>query len=742
MPRLLGFDTETFLIMPGNLAPKPVVASFHDGSQGWFERFLNPFDDDCAEETIEGALTPGIILAVANGAYDAALSMRHQPHLTKLWFDKYRRGEVFDIEIAAALDAVAEGRMTDGMVLDRNHQPLRKDGESGKVTSRFSLNNCVWLYLGRRNAKENDAYRLRYGELSRMPKEQWPREAVEYPVDDAGNQREVAAVQLEHSQNIGMIGAQFNEPPLLAMSHLALHTWAHFCMHLGAVHGFRTDADRIAAIEKKINANVETDTQKFLVWGFMHTVNTGTKKAPVWEVKENGAAIKREVILAYGGRADVACTHCEGTGKVPSEKTGKPVNCKPCGATGLDVPVSVPRTPADGIAADRDTLDGTGNERLEAWAEAGKNDKMRETYLPWLKQGVRETINTRPNAVLATGRCSYDGLLQLIPPKARECIVADDDMCFVSCDYPSQELCTLAQATYWVTGESQMRDIINQTRDPGALHAQFGARMGGIDANDSEAMKAFLKAAKIKSSREAALRQMAKAANFGFPGMMGVPTFVLAKRKEGLRFCVLAGINAECAKTVLEWREKPLKKPTCPDCLEVAAQLREDWFRQWPEIRPYFKWVSTLEETQHGLKIVTPGTGFVRDGMQASAAANHTFQHLGAYVSKYAMCLTTTEAYTDEASPLFGAKPVVLAHDELFFKVPMKTRGAAGKRICEHMLTAMRTFCPDIDAPEPEPAFCKYWYKKAELVKDAEGRPVLADDGQPVLWAPSEEWSA
>lgn len=750
MPALLGFDTETHIITDGNLAPEPVVASFHDGAQGWYERFLNPFDDDCAEETIEGALRPGIVLATANGPYDAAVTSRRMPSLLKLWFEKYRRGEIFETQIAAALDAIAEGRLADGMAFDRNFQPLRVDGETGKVTTRFSLNNCVWLYLGRRNAKENDEYRLKYGELSKLPKEQWPHTAKIYPVDDAGNQREVARVQRDTCQNIGKIGAQFNEKPLLDMTHLQLHAWAHFCMHLGAVYGFRTDPVRVAAIEAKVNATLEEDNKLFLKWGFLKWASRLKKKdAPCTceagcpacsDLKEVGSAVKREVILAYGGRLDVPCVKCGGTANVPSPTTGNPINCKDCGATGLDVPSTVPRTPAEGIAVDRDTLEGTGNPRLEAWAEAGKNDKMRETYLPWLKKGMASRINTRPNAVLATGRCSYDGLIQLIPPMARECIQADPGMVFVSCDYPSLELCTLAQATKWTVGYSRMADVINATKDPGALHSEFAARMAGIDPADKEALKAFLKAAKVKGSKEAGLRQMAKAANFGFPGMMGVPTFVLTKRKEGFRFCEMAGVNDKCTHTAMQWRAKDLEKPTCPDCLEVADGLRKAWFDSWPEIKPYFNWVTTLEETSRGLKIITPGTGFVRDGMTASAAANHTFQHLGAYAAKYALCLVTEEAYCDEKSPLWGSKPVVLAHDELFFQVPKATMGAAGKRICELMRHALKTFCPDIDVPEPEPAYCSYWYKRAILVKDEAGNPVpwvpVDEAGAPIEWAP------
>ena len=781
MPEMISLDTETELFGPGNMAPKPVVASFFDGAEGWFERFLNAFDDDCAEETIEGVIfRPGVVVAGANFAYDGAVCARRVPRWLKLLFDLYERGQIWDVEIVAALDAIAEGRMTDGMVLNRNMEPLRKFGDTGPVTNRFSLSNCVWLYKGRLDAKANDEFRLSYGELGKLPKSQWPEKAKIYPVDDARNTYEVAAVQrglvpgVPRAQNTGQIGEQFDATPLLPNT-----TWPTFqaraawAMHLGTVWGFRTDPERIAAIEKKITTSVDLDAlvidqlklerhtdetgkardqvarpylfSKFREWGFLK--NLPGKKD---DGKENRAGIKREVAIAYGSAPESKCKKCGGTGKMSSEKTGKPVQCKDddrgpgCDATGLDIAQTVPRTPSDGIATDRDTLDGTGNPRLEAWAEAGKTDKMIETYLPWLKQGVDTPINVRSNVLVASGRCSYDGLVQLIPPGARECIKARAGYVFCSTDYPSLELCTLAQATFWVLGYSRMREAINLSGDPGYLHTEFGAKMAGVDVANEGRMAEFKKLAEDKGSAEYRFRFMAKAANFGFPGGMGAPKLVLTKRKEGLYFCVASGLNKVCKPGVMEWKGKPLSKPTCPDCIDVAAKLREDWFQAWPEIKPYFQWVTTIDgiDDGHG-KLVTPGTGFVRGGLNFTSAANHSFQHIGACAAKHAFWLISKEAYTDERSPLWGTRPLVLVHDEAFSEMPRVGMLAAGWRTAEIMRDALRIFCPDIKVPLPEPAFCEYWYKKATLLRDkATGQPIDAPwvptdkAGNPVAWKP------
>jgi DNA polymerase I-like protein with 3'-5' exonuclease and polymerase domains len=77
----------------------------------------------------------------------------------------------------------------------------------------------------------------------------------------------------------------------------------------------------------------------------------------------------------------------------------------------------------------------------------------------------------------------------------------------LSVDYTAIELCTLAQITYSLYGHSKMRDLINDGVD---LHYWFAAQILGKSEADVTKEE----------------RQMAKACNFGFPGGMGIDTFV------------------------------------------------------------------------------------------------------------------------------------------------------------------------------------------------------------------------
>src|SRR5690606_33982647 len=96
------------------------------------------------------------------------------------------------------------------------------------------------------------------------------------------------------------------------------------------------------------------------------------------------------------------------------------------------------------------------------------------------------------------------------------------------------------------------------------------------------------------------------------------------------------GRGALCGvEKVTEWKRRAIS-PTCVTCIECAEELRSEWFEQWPEVREYFEWVKTHNGIEDGIaEVVSPGTGYVRGGLRASAAANHSFQHLAAMGAKH-----------------------------------------------------------------------------------------------------------
>jgi hypothetical protein len=684
--KMVAFDLETALIEPGILAPKIVCGS--TASTG-FVPALIPGDE--VLWNAKRILKSDLIIVGANVAFDFACLAAEDPDLLPPIFQAYEEGRVYDVQIAQALHAIAEGN-------------LYQDPATGQpLEGRYSLKRCVSFVLGRDDAKANDAWRLRYALLEGVPVEQWPAEAKQYPIDDAVNTLEVAIAQVKGG------GAGVTPGPHRNLGDLSNQAETAFALHLGAVWGLRTDRGRVEALRARTEEAHTRFVTKFRELGFFKA-----------DGKKDTKAIKRAVIRAYGGGTK-PCHLCV-SGKVLSPVSGNAINCAACSGTGLELGPT-PTTPTGGVSADRDTLAESGDIELAAFGD-NEPEKIRDTYLPFLEQGVDRPIALRPNVLVASGRTSYDGLIQLMPREgeARGCFKARDGYLYCSVDFGAGELCTLAQVCYWLFGRSQMMETINATGDPGSLHTALAATMSGCTTEEMTA--------RIKAKDEGAkkYRQAAKALNFGLPGGMGAAKLVLSKRKKnegtttlpdgtkvpGIRFCVLLLGAERCGvEKVTEWKGRPTP-PICKACVElVDAELRPAWFRQWPEIKLYFDWISNRVGEYGNGELPCFGTERVRGGLDFTNGANNGFQALQSDVTKLGHRLVNRESYLDEGSDVFGTRVIFEAHDELFSEVPIERAHRAAFRKTELMLQASRILVPDV-VMRAEPALSYCWTKSAE----------------------------
>lgn len=769
----VAFDTETHLVQPGLLAPPLVCGSV--AAIGDHELIAGHLLD--ADQTLEAFLkligAPHVTLIGANLAYDclvmAVAAAGRGVDAMPAIFDAYDRGAVYDLQIAEALHAVALGTLG-----------KRPDGsplftEEGKLTTRYSLANCVDIVLGRKNAKANDRYRMSYALLENTPIAEWPSEARTYPVDDAVNTLECALAQVSTRRNLHNLSAQ---------------VYAAWAMHLGAAWGFTPDPVAVDALAKRTAATRAEGIGEFITAGFFklhkktgEILRSKKTNAP----SKNQTLIKRLTALAYGcsgtcatcaGSGKVpgttkckacdgagndsetkfpddptsACGSCAGGGRVPNPKTQR--NCEPCDGTGLVLEsASCPRTDGSieededtgevsgklpGVSIGRDALEESGDELLMGFAGFSELDKVESTYLPWLREGITEDGRTRPitlkpNVLLETGRSSYGGVVQLLPRGMgiRECIVARPGYVLASIDYGGLELVTHAQSCLWIVGWSKLAEYINR-EGASAAHAALGAQLAGVEFED---FKKRMKGDYFLS----ACRQAAKPGNFGFPGGMGAPKLVLQQRKQGpdttakngrkykgLRFCIIMdGAEACGVRKVTSYKDRPLP-PTCEHCIECAERLRAKWFETFPENRLYFKEVSkAIEGTS---PVVQHVSNRERGGLEFCAAANGYFQGLAADGAKLALCRVAREQYVDRGTALYGCRTILFAHDELVIEMPSDVASEAAERVSELMVDSMRQFCPDV-AVEAPPALMRRWYKGAD--------PVYRD-GRLVPWEPKE----
>lgn len=530
---------------------------------------------------------------------------------------------------------------------------FRKDGS--KIQSgRYSLAECVLESLGRANAKENDEYRLRYAEFDGLPLDQWPEKARQYPVDDAVNTLLVAEAQAGY-QNLHNAPAQ---------------SWAAFAMHLGAIWGIRTDPTRVEEFATEVLRKQAELKDKFQQEGFYRV--GGTKKEP--KLVKDTKFIKSRVASAYLGQP--------------------------------------PRTEKGDVSTDRVTLEESGDPLLEAFAGVSKTDKL-ATYVPALREAARVPLNVKPNPILATGRSSYEGLIQLMPRKGgvRNCFKARDGFVFCSVDYSAIEMSGLAEACLELVGESVLAHAINADMDP---HSFFGAKMLSID------YETFFK--RKKEPEFDLLRQAGKAANFGFPGMMSTAKFVVAKRRDGQRVCKWADPNSRCgAEKTLVWKNRPTDYPLCVACLEHAEKLRRIFLEAWPEVQQYWKVVqSHIDPADDSVKQLVSFRK--RGGLSAPQAANTFFQGLTADGAKAAVVELTRRMYLDKSSALYGSRLVVFAHDETILEIPEDRAHDAAHEQAKVMVDEMSKFVRRVKV-KAEPALMRYWYKEAQPVY-VEGRLV------------------
>lgn len=317
----------------------------------------------------------------------------------------------------------------------------------------------------------------------------------------------------------------------------------------------------------------------------------------------------------------------------------------------------------------------------------------------------------------------------------RECFVPPPGRVYCSTDYSMLEACTLAQVCYSWFGYSEMREAINAGLD---LHLKLAARIDGCTYEEAQARR------KAGDKTIKNLRQAAKPVGFGLPGLMAPPKICFTARKDGVRFCELAGVlpEGQCGANgkTIEWKGRTIS-PTCTECLHLAKRYSEVWFQEYPEVREYHqRTIAMARAGERGVPLETHHTGMLRLVDSANAASNHQFQALGAAGAKHSAWLLSKEMHADPSSVLYNnAHLVVFVHDETFTELREEVAHECALRQAAIMVSGMKEFCPDVTI-SCAPALCRRWFKGAEAVYDKAGRlkPWWPKD-EDWQWGPDQE---
>ncbi len=716
-----GLDCETFLIQPGRNTPRLVVTGYQsaDGRQGivtgdandptvharaflaFTARIVGEDADEpsscamCDMHTVwrDGALcrvcdpegkigSIGNLLVNQNIAFDFCVIAEdaHQcdiqlglvGHVDSL-FDRVMRrifrllslGLVEDVMLREQLVDLAAGS------LGKDHESLTEQGNARRKS--YSLKTLAKKYLD--VDLDKFTYRMGYSRYHNKPLSDYDEGAVGYITDDVETALHVATRQQQRAQLHGLpVGAR--------IPNSSEQSKAAFAFNLMSSWGIRTDLSKTQSLQ----ADLDHWSRKLL-----------------YVLKDTGI---------------VRATGCD-AGTCDTKRT-KELVAKCYENAGLTVPMTVPKNGKGGgnislkgsvledislirLRGDsKDVYDENGEidenelfqEPLYAFSQFKSFQKISNTYVPVLLSGTQRPINARYDIIKETGRVSCWGpnltnlprggtktVLQKLQSRVREAFVPREGFVFCSTDLDVAELCGLAQIAIWMVGYSKLADAINAGIDPHLLLA--AEQLLHIPYVEAVARK--------KEKLIADTRQMAKSCSFGFPGGLGIHTFIEYAK---------ASYNVYVTE-------------------DEARILKEKWFLQWPEMRVYFRMIASMmrgfdDKGQQVGDIEQFVSGRIRGKTRYTAACNTMFQGIVADAGKSALFEIQKACYL-LGGEMYGARASVFVHDEVICELPEQHASEFAQAQTDILVRTVQAYCPDVKI-RSTPALMRAWYKAAEAV--------------------------
>ena len=456
------FDTETFPIRPGLLAPRMVCLQHaYDVDR---PSILLRRD---ALDTLKSALEdPEVLPEAHNGAYDQAVTAAAHPELLPLWFWALGQKRGRDTQIREALIDIKEGTF-----------------QQQKPKGHYSLAGIAKRRLGLEMDKSEESWRLRYALLDDVPVAEWPLEAVQYAKDDVTVLREVSQAQL-----------RVYEP-----EDEWLQVAAAFCLQLCAVWGVRSDEASLQGIKADLIQKRDTAEAILDRAGFFRKGSVDLK-AVQCAVEKAAQAAKRVVPRTDKGNIKADADTCEKLKDYVPELTALSE------LTQANKFLTTYIEPME--FGSKYAMNSRPNVLVASGRTSWAGSSLREAN-PWWPEGVKgQEVKVGTN-------------LQNFPRVSgiRDNIIPRQGNWMWSVDWSSLELRALAQVLLWTTGRSKMAERYQADADYDP-HSEMAASLMGITYEEALRLK------KAKDEKFLDMRQLSKALMFGFPGGLGARTFV------------------------------------------------------------------------------------------------------------------------------------------------------------------------------------------------------------------------
>lgn len=617
----LNVDKETARIRPGLQAPPPVTLQWK--MEGGEAQFIHCHrDPDDAEAWWRWALAnEDLLITGHNISYDMCVAMARWPELAKPIFTAYAEDRILCTLARGKLQSIADGKR-------RIHQ-----FNMAAVAKRLKLSEIP---------DKADPWRLRYWELRDTPIAEFPEAAHKYMKMDVDVGLEIALKQLT-------LPDQFRQ------------TRADLWLKLATCWGMVADPVQVERFYQQTYAELIEERAMLQEAGL---VRSNGKKY----VK---AAKDRYLVVtsAMGLRPRVTDT---GKKKIKS----KDMTRKEAIAEGL-------------VSVGKDAVKETGDPLLGAYAKYSSHGTIL-SRIKRMKHGVRTPLQPSFDSLIDTGRTSCRqgdvkpgdevmawGVQAQNVHRAkglRECFVARKGSVFIASDYSGCELHSVSQVNILMhrdlgvpVDRVKMATALNEGQD---VHLWFASKLMGVTYAEA------LRRKKAGDPEIKEKRQVAKAADFGFPGGLGAVAFIVYAKGYGVDLTD-----------------------------DEARELKALWLRSFPEFELYFKWIRsqlrTVGKDDEGkdikrLDVTHPYSKRERGQIPFTVACNGFFQGLAADMIKDAGFRISMECYADPSSPLYGYRIVNFIHDEIVLEGPREGCHAAAVRMKEIMEEAGRVWCPDV----------------------------------------------
>ncbi len=450
---IVSIDYETHLISDENVFPKPVCLSMYDGAE------TGLLDRNESKQYLETHLNSSLIIA-HNAVFECGVTITHYPDLANQVFDALDNNLIYCTKVNEALWNVQREKALFGLTL------------SGLVKHYFDTDISE-------TKTDPNAWRLRYSELDGIPIDQWPKEAVDYAIDDSIWAYKVFKQQQAIPQGLALKSAVY--------------------LNLMGAQGFTIDQERVLLLEKEIWEFLTPRYDFLVAEGFCDYIPR--QKQPRKQVKKLKEYVEN---------------------------------------LGVDLMYTIKGATATSGEALASYLTQKEDNILKAFSELSKYEKILTSYIKNLKT-AKPKMYSQYSTTLNTGRTSSSGSKLFAscniqqPPKAVENVTYDVRNCFVprpgmkvlSIDYSGLELCSAAHQLHSTLGYSYMREALNEGNKPTDMHSKLAAKIKGISYEEFMLHKSE---ADFKDAR-----QKAKPINLGFPGGIGYDTMRHLMWKDGIK---------------------------------------------------------------------------------------------------------------------------------------------------------------------------------------------------------------